>query len=82
MISLNMLNKLKSIHLPTSDLMADLSGYVCAGGVYMEYWKSVIHQDWAKKATDGPLSDPAWLFLSHKVWNPRRCLELLEMFGV
>lgn len=60
-------------------------GYVCAGGVYMEYWKSrgdnwrpkydygaalsalsssrsVIHQDWAKKATDGPLSDPAWLF--------------------
>ena len=105
MISLNMLNKLKSIHLPTSDLMADLSGYVCAGGVYMEYWKSrgdnwrpkydygaalsalsssrsVIHQDWAKKATDGPLSDPAWLLLSHKVWNPRRCLELLEMFGV
>jgi hypothetical protein len=42
MISLNMLNKLKSIHLPTSDLMADLSGYVCAGGVYMEYWKSGV----------------------------------------
>ena len=109
MISLNMLNKLKSIHLPTSDLMSDLSGYVCAGGVYMEYWKSrgdnwrpkydygaalsssrsrrsVIHQDWAKKATDGPFSDPAWLLLSHKVChkvcNPRRCLELLEMFGV
>eukprot|EP00435_Cladocopium_sp_Y103_P018490 s272_g4.t1 len=78
--------KVKMLHIALgicNDAPDKQLGYVCAGGVYMEYWKSrgddwrpkydygaalssssrsVIHQDWAKKAQDGPSSDPAWLF--------------------
>ena len=44
--------------------------------------RSVIHQDWARKATDGPLSDPAWLLLSHKVWNRQGCLEFGDVWSL
>ena len=44
--------------------------------------RSVIHQDWAKKATDGPFSDPAWLLLRHKVWNPRRSLDFGDVWSL